>query len=118
MSKDKISDNFNVKPTPKRFKLSLSKGKTTKSKALDKAATSSKGKTTNIAATRPLNDCTDSLNRSRFVAPVSYPECKKAARGVIQANTQAKSNWDIKKIKEWASNRSAMTPDDPYLLIC
>ena len=84
MSKDKLSDNFNVKLTPKWFKLSLSKGKRTKSKALDKAATSSKGKTTNIAATGPLNDCTDSLKCSRFVAAVSYLE---SARGVIQANT-------------------------------
>ena len=114
-SKDKLSDDFSVKPTPKRLKLSLSKSKITESKALDKAATctGSKGKTTNTAASGPLKDCTDSLNCSRFVAPVSSPEREKAARGVIPANTQANSNWAVKNFKEWASNRSAMAPDDP-----
>ena len=42
---------YTTKPTPKQLKLSLSKGKTTKNKALNKAATGSKGKTTNTAAT-------------------------------------------------------------------
>ena len=43
---------FSVKTTLKPLKLLLSKGKTTKNKALDEAATGLKGKTTNTAATR------------------------------------------------------------------
>ena len=110
-SKDELSDGFSVKPTLKQLKLLLLKGKTTKNKALDKAATSSKGKTTNT--TGPLKDCTDSLNCSRFVALVSSSEREKAARGVIPANIRENSNWAIKKFKELASDWSAITPDDP-----
>ena len=69
-SKDELSDDFSVKPTPKQLRLSLSKGKTTKNKLLDEAATGSKGKTTNTAATGHLEDCTNSLNRSHFIDPV------------------------------------------------
>ena len=67
-SKDRLSDDFSMKPTSKQLKLSLSKGKTTKNKALDEATTSSKGKTMITAATGSLKDCTYSLNCSRFVA--------------------------------------------------
>ena len=112
-SKDELSDDFSVKPTPKQLKLSLLKGKTAKNKVLDEAATGSNGKITNTAATGHLKDCTDGLNRSRFIAPVSSTECEKVARGVIPANTHANSNWTIKNFKEWASNRPSMTPDDP-----
>ena len=66
--KDEISDDFSAKPTLTQLTLLLLKGKTTKNKAPCKAATGSKGKTTNTAAIEPLKDCTDSLNCSRFVA--------------------------------------------------
>ena len=78
------------------------------------SSTQTKGKRTkNKATIVPLKDYT---NCSRFVAPVSSPECEKAAKGVIPVNTQANSNWAITKFKEWALNRSAMTPDDPVPL--
>ena len=35
------------------------------------------------------------------------------SKGVIPANTRASSNWAIRNFNDWASNRSAMTPDDP-----
>ena len=82
-SKDKQSDICSVNPTPKQLKLSLQKGKTTKNKALDEAATGLKGKTTNTAATGLLKDCIDSPNCSHFVALVSSPEHEKADKGVI-----------------------------------
>ena len=94
------SGNVNVKPT-KRLKLSLSNSRT-------KVKTSE-----SKPATAHLKDCTNNLNNSRFVAPVSSPEREKAAKGVIPVNTRANSNWAIKNFKEWASNRLAMTPDDP-----
>ena len=55
----------------------------------------------------PLKDCN---NQNRFIAPVSSPERVKA---VIPANTQASSNWAVKNFKEWASNGSAVAPNDP-----
>lgn len=85
--------DVSVKRT-KRLKLSLSRNK-------------------NKTATAPLKDCSNDLNHSRFIAPVSSPEREKAAKGVIPANTTANSNWAIKNFKDWASNRSAMTPNDP-----
>ena len=44
---------------------------------------------------------------------MSSPEHEKAARGVIPENTWANSNWAIRNFKKWASNQSAMIPDDP-----
>ena len=44
------------------------------------------------AATAPMKDCTNNVNRNRFIAPVSSPECEKVAKVVIPANTQANSN--------------------------
>ena len=60
-----------------------------------------------------MKDCTNSLNCSCFITPVSSPEREKAAKGVIPANTWANSNWAIKNFKEWVSNQSATIPDDP-----
>ena len=80
-----ISDSFSAKPTLKQLKLSHLKGKTTKN---NEAATDLKRKTTYTAAIGHLKDCTDSLDCNRSVAPVSSPEHKKAARGVIPVNTR------------------------------
>ena len=52
------------------------------------------------AATAPVKDYTNSLNHSHFIAPVISPEHKKAAKGVMPANTRANSNWAIKNFKE------------------
>ena len=91
VTRNNESSDGSVKPK-KRLKLSLSRTK-------------------NKTATAPLKDCSNDL--SRFIAPVSSPEREKAAKGVIPANTRASSNWAIRNFNDWASNRSAMTPDDP-----
>ena len=62
-----------------------------------------------LTTTAPLKDCN---NQSRFIAPVSSPKRVKAAQGVIPANTLANSSLAIQNFKEWASNRSAMGPND------
>ena len=89
---------------PKRLRLSLSRG--------TKVSVTS----TNLCST--LKDCTNKpTNPSRFAKPVTSPERKKAAKGVIPTNTEASTGWAVRTFNAWALNRlflraSDTVPDD------
>lgn len=92
----------------KRLKLSLSRGK-----VRDYRSASAPG---------PMRDLTNGKacvagSSSRFAKPVTSPERKKAAQGVIPSNTEANTQWAVRTFNSWAINRSFLNaseavPDD------
>ena len=47
-----------------------------------------------------MKDCTNSVNFSCLIAPVSSPKREEATKGVIPANTRANSNWAIRNERQ------------------
>ena len=60
-------------------------------------------------------------NNERFSSPVTSPERRDAAKGVVPTNTKLSNEWAMRNMRAWMKNRNELSPNDPVpadLLSC
>ena len=69
---------------------------------------------TNITNTK--SHITSNAQQNRLASPVSEKQLKKAATGVVPANTRSNSQWAERSFIEWAKQRNQQKLEDPVPL--
>ena len=122
-AKDSIEQptNTHLSVKPKHLKLSLSRGTKAKdsieqpTNAIDQSREANTAKREAECCITKAKDSIDQpTNAHRFAKPFFFffPECEKAAKGGIPANTEASTQWAVRTFNAWALNRSFLDPSE------